>query len=50
MTDRKSDNNRSIGIRKLEEIGVPKAQGESWTELAQRLQSADTAPEAEDSK
>lgn len=43
MTGRKTDNSGEIGLKKITEIGVPKAEKESWAAVAKRLGKSDTA-------
>jgi hypothetical protein len=49
MTDRKTDNTGGIGLKKITEIGVPKAEKESWAAVAKRLGKSDTEPGADGS-
>jgi len=48
MTGRKTDNSEEIGLKKITEIGVPKAEKESWAAVAKRLGKSDTAQNQED--
>jgi len=44
MNSRNADESRNIGIKDIDEIGVSKANKETWGELADRISSAETAP------
>jgi len=48
MTGRKTDNTGGIGLKDIEDIGVPKAEKESWAAVAKRLGKSDTAPKRTD--
>ncbi|UBF23398.1 hypothetical protein HATV-3_gp48 [Haloarcula tailed virus 3] len=47
MTDRKTDNTGEIGLKDIGDIGVPKAEKESWTAVSKRLGESDSAPNQE---
>lgn len=44
MTGRKTDNSGEIGLKDIEDIGVQKAEKESWAAVAKRLGESGTAP------
>jgi hypothetical protein len=43
MSDRKPDETRTIGLKDIGEIGVPKEDKEPWAEVANRVGESDTA-------
>jgi hypothetical protein len=50
MTSRKTDNTGEIGLKDIGDIGVPKAEKESWAAVANRLGESDTAQNQTDTE
>lgn len=50
MSDRKTDETRTIGLKDIGEIGVPKAEKEPWEAVANRVGESDTAQSRTDTE
>jgi len=50
MTDRKTDNTGEIGLKDIGDIGVPKAEKESWAAVANRVGESDTGQSRTDTE
>jgi hypothetical protein len=44
MNSRNADESRNIGLKDIDQIGVSKANKETWGEVADNISSADNAP------
>jgi hypothetical protein len=50
MTGRNTDNTGEIGLKDIGDIGVPKAEKESWAAVSKRLGESDTAQSRTDTQ